>query len=211
MAIVDWDTFGTENKRGDKSSTFLKLEPNKSYKIRIIGKPYIIWKYWIDRPDGQSRRAITEDPKSCIIATKYNESPKQRFAVTCFDRSDGKLKILEGPMTILRSIGAWYQESKVEPGSNKAGDFAIKVERQGNDARTTRYTVMFLNYVPFTKDEVETYKTSGFDLAEIFQPVPQDKIEEVLYGEGQDSGEGKKSSSKSSKSSKAELSDDLDF
>jgi len=212
MGAVDWNSFGSDSPRGEKGGNFLKLEPNKSYKIRIIGKPYIIWKYWIDRPDGQSRRAITEDPDNCVVARKYGEKPKQRFAITCFDRADGKLKILEGPMTILKSIGAWYAESKIEPGSNKAGDFTIKVERQGNDARTTRYTVMFLNYVPFTKEEVETYKSAAFDLAEIFKPVSQDKIEEALYGESQDDGKKPAVAGKPGKSSsKQELSDDLDF
>lgn len=211
MAIVDWNSFGSESARGDKSSNFLKLEPNKSYKIRIIGKPYIIWKYWIERPDGSIRRAITEDGDNCIISRKYGEKPKQRVAFTCFDRADGKLKILEGPLTILKNIAAWYKESGIDPGSKKAGDFAIKVERQGNDMRTTRYTVMFLNYVPFTNDEVETYKNSGIDLSEIFKPVAQDKIEEILYGDSPSSDDGKKNNAKQSKPSKNELSEDLDF
>jgi hypothetical protein len=209
MGVVDWNSF--EGGSGEKGGDFLKLEPGKTHKIRIIGKPYLIYKYWIER-DGQTRRAITADPKNCVIHTKHNEQPKQRFAITCFDRADGKLKILEGPMTILKSIGAWYQESGIEPGSAKAGDFAIKVERQGTDARTTRYHVMFLKFVPFTNEEVEAYKNAAFDLSEIFKPVPQDKIEEVLFGDNNE--DGKKvpvGSAKGGKASKSELSEDLDF
>jgi len=211
MTVVDWNSFSSDSKKGDKN--FLKLEPNKSYKVRFVGKPCEIWKYWIERSDGQIRRAITEDPRTCVIAKKHGEKPKQRFAVQCFDRADGKLKILEAPISIFKSIAAWYNESGVEPGSKGAGDFAIKVERPGNDPKNTRYTVMFLNYVPFTKEEIETFKTSSYDLAEIFKPVPQDQIEEIIYGDSQD-GDSKTSggASKPAKQpAKAEVSDDLDF
>jgi len=211
MTVVDWNSFSSDSAKSDKS--FLKLEPNRSYKVRFVGKPCEIWKYWIERSDGQVRRAITEDPKTCIIAKKHGEKPKQRFAVQCFDRADGKLKILEAPISVFKSIAAWYNESGVEPGSKGAGDFAIKVERVGNDPKNTRYTVMFLNYVPFTKEEVETFKTSSYDLAEIFKPVPQDQIEDIIYGDIH-AGDSKPSSGavKSTKqSAKTEVSDDLDF
>jgi hypothetical protein len=67
-----------------------------------------------------------------------------------------------------------------------------------------------LNVIP--PSLVETYKSSAFDLAEVFKPTSQDKIEEALYGESQDDGKKPAVAGKFGKSSsKQELSDDLDF
>jgi len=211
-------------KRRQRGS-FLKIGSGRTYRIRPVMKPHIIWKYFLERPNGGFGKAITEDPNNCVIAKKYNEKAKQRFAVNVIDRADGLVKVLEGPISILKQIGTWATETNVDPGSNAGGEFAVRVECPGNDKKKTRYLVQFINYTPFSDAEKKTIKDTIYNLAEVFKPAPQDKIESWLFGEDESSPAStdgaseevvstKKSSSpvvsKVSKS-KDELSEELDW
>jgi hypothetical protein len=223
MGLVDWTSVG--GKKEGNGVRFLKLESGRTYRIRPVMKPHIIWKYFLERPNGGFGKAITEDPNNCVIAKKYNEKAKQRFAVNVIDRADGLVKVLEGPISILKQIGTWATETNVDPGSNAGGEFAVRVECPGNDKKKTRYLVQFINYTPFSDAEKKTIKDTIYNLAEVFKPAPQDKIESWLFGEDESSPAStdgaseevvstKKSSSpvvsKVSKS-KDELSEELDW
>jgi hypothetical protein len=181
MGLVDWTSLS--GKKEGNGVRYLKLEPGKTYRVRPVMKPHIIWKYYLERPNGGFGKAITEDPNNCVIVKKYNEKPKQRFAVNVIDRADGQLKVLEGPISILKQIGTWAAETNVDPGSNQGGEFAIRVECPGNDRKKTRYLVQFINYAQFTDSEKKMLKENIYNLAEVFKPAPQDKIEAWLFGE----------------------------
>jgi hypothetical protein len=215
MGLVDWTALS--GKKDSNGVKYIKLEPGKTFRIRPVMKPHIIWKYYIDKPNGQRSSAITEDPVNCVIVKKYNEKPKQRFAVNVIDRSDGQLKVMEGPISILKQIGTWAAETNVDPGSNSGGEFAIRVECPGNDRKKTRYLVQFINYAPFNDNEKKMIKESIYNLSEVFKPAPQDKIESWLFGDGESdsntnsSSQQDSNSSKKSKNNEEELSDDLNW
>lgn len=215
MGLVDWTALS--GKKDSNGVKYIKLEPGKTFRIRPVMKPHIIWKYYIDKPNGQRSSAITEDPNNCIIVKKYNEKPKQRFAVNVIDRSDGQLKVMEGPISILKQIGTWAAETNVDPGSNSGGEFAIRVECPGNDRKKTRYLVQFINYAPFNDNEKKMIKESIYNLSEVFKAAPQDKIESWLFGDGESESSANNSSqqdvnsSKKVKNSEEELSDDLNW
>ena len=215
MGLVDWTALS--GKKDSNGVKYIKLEPGKTFRIRPVMKPHIIWKYYIDKPNGQRSSAITEDPVNCVIVKKYNEKPKQRFAVNVIDRSDGQLKVMEGPISILKQIGTWAAETNVDPGSNSGGEFAIRVECPGNDRKKTRYLVQFINYAPFNDNEKKMIKESIYNLSEVFKPAPQDKIESWLSGDGESdsntnsSSQQDSNSSKKSKNNEEELSDDLNW
>lgn len=221
MGLVDWTSLS--GKKETNGVKYIRLEPGKTYRIRPVMKPHILWKYYIDKPNGQRSSAITEDPNNCIIVKKYNEKPKQRFAVNVIDRSDGQIKVMEGPISILKQIGTWAAETNVDPGSNAGGEFAIRVECPGNDRKKTRYLVQFINYAPFTDSEKKSIKETIYNLSEVFKPAPQDKIENWLFGDGESSdsssnndsvevASSKKSNEKAkSSNSDEDLSDDLNW
>jgi len=216
MGLVDW-TAQSSKSNGGFSSKFLKLEPNKTFRIRPVHKPVVMWKYFVEKPGGGFGQAITEDPDHCIISSKYGETARQRFAVNVIDRSDSQLKVLEGPISILRQIGTWAQETDIDPGSNDGGEFAIKVDCPSNDRRRTRYMVQYIKPAPFTDEEKEMIKENIVKLESMYKPVSQDEIENSLYGNKEDKdSDSKKETVKSSSDSSEDPKDDdfmndLDF
>ena len=217
MGLVDWTSYN----KGDKSSNgakYLKLEAGKSYRIRPVFKPHVFYKYFIERPQGGFGQAITDSPEDCVIKSKYGEESKMRFAVNVIDRSDSSIKVLEGPISILKQFSNWASETGTDPGSKDGGEFSIRVECPGNDKKKTRYNVSFINYVPFTEDEKALIKSGGMsDLEQLYKASPQDQIEAKLYGSEEDSdnssskGSKNKMPEKQAASSKASISEDLDF
>jgi len=197
MSLVDWTS--QSQKTGGGSSKFLKLEPNKTFRIRPVHKPIVMWKYFVEKPGGGFGQAITEDPDSCIITKKYGETARKRFAVNVIDRSDGQMKVLEGPISILSQIGIWAQETDIDPGSNDGGEFAIKVECPGSDRRKTRYVVQYIKPSPFTDEEKGMIKENIVKLETMYKPVPQDEIENSLYGNKDEGSSDEGSSSEKSK------------
>jgi hypothetical protein len=215
MGLVDWTSFGKGEKSGN-GAKYLKLEAGKSYRIRPVFKPHIFYKYFVERPQGGFGQAITDTPDSCVIRKKYGEQAKQRFAVNVIDRADGIIKVLEGPISILKQFSTWASETGTDPGSKDGGEFAIRVECPGNDKKKTRYVVSFINYAPFTDEEKALIKSGAMnDLENLYKATPQEQIEAKVYGSEEDSGsssqKGKKAPEKQGASSKSQLSDDLDF
>ncbi|MAG24209.1 hypothetical protein CMI47_01390 [Candidatus Pacearchaeota archaeon] len=196
MSLVDWTS--QSKKTGGGSSKFLKLEPNKTFRIRPVHKPVVMWKYFVEKPGGGFGQAITEDPDHCIINKKYGETARKRFAVNVIDREDGQMKVLEGPISILSQIGIWAQETDIDPGSNDGGEFAIKVECPGSDRRKTRYVVQYIKPAPFTDEEKEMIKENIVKLETMYKSVSQDEIENSLYGnKDEESSSGGSASSES--------------
>jgi hypothetical protein len=212
MGVVDWTSISNKDKGSSNGVTYLKLEAGKSYRIRPVGKPYRIFQYYIERNEAQGGgfgRAYTEDAENCIVFKKTGEKAKERFAVNVIDRADGKLKVLEGAVTIFKQMAVWSKSTGLDPGTKDGGDFAITVECPGGVKKNTRYQCQFLGPAAFSKDETDMIKKQGlYKLDEIYKPTPQSDIMQKLFGES--------SASKSSKSSPApaanlEESDDLDF
>lgn len=213
MGVVDWTSISNKGKNNSNGVEYLRLEANKSYRIRPVGKPYRIFQYFIERNEGQGggfARAYTEDAENCVVFKKTGEKARERFAVNVIDRADGKLKVLEGAVTIFKQMAVWSKNTGLDPGTKDGGDFAITVECPGNVKKNTRYQCQFLGPVAFTKDETEMLKKQGlYKLDEIYKPTAQSEIMQKLFGESS----GGKQASKSAPPAKNELeeSDDLDF
>jgi hypothetical protein len=216
MGLVDWTGFN-KNEKSSNGAKFLKLEAGKSYMIRPVHKPHVFYKYFIEKPSGGSSQALTDSPDDCIIKKKYGEQAKMRFAVNVIDRADGKLKVMEGPISILKQFAEWANMTGKDPGSKDGGEFAIRVDCPGGVKKNTKYMLGFINYTPFTADEKTMIKDSMYDLAAIYKPTPQNEIEAKLYGseeEGADKDADKnavKSSSAQASGKNFQPSDDFDF
>lgn len=215
MGLIDWTSFSKGDKSGN-GAKYLKLEAGKSYRIRPVFKPHIFYKYFVERPQGGFGQAITDTPDTCVIRKKYGEQAKQRFAVNVIDRADGIIKVLEGPISILKQFSTWASETGTDPGSKDGGEFAIRVECPGNDKKKTRYVVSFINYAPFTDEEKALIKSGAMnDLETLYRATSQDQIEAKVYGtdeeESSSTSKAKKAPEKQAASSKSQISDDLDF
>lgn len=216
MGIVDWTAISNKDKGNLNGVAYLKLEAGKSYRIRPVGKPYRIFQYFIERNEAQGggfARAYTEDAENCIVLKKTGEKAKERFAVNVIDRADGKLKVLEGAVTIFKQMAVWSKSTGLDPGTKDGGDFAISVECPGNVKKNTRYNCQFLGPVPFSKDETDMIKKQGlYKLDEIYKPTPQSDIMQKLFGEPSPSKSASKGSAPAaSAASSLEETDDLDF
>jgi hypothetical protein len=212
MGIVDWTGFNKNDKSGN-GAKYLKLEPGKSYRIRPVFKPHLFYKYFVERPQGGFGQAITDQPDSCVIKKKYGEMAKQRFSVNVIDRADGIIKVLEGPMSILKQFADWANATGTDPGSKDGGEFALRVECPGNDRKKTKYIVSFINYTPFTDDEKTMIKSGMHDLESLFKATPQDQIEAKVYGSEDEPAEAPKKKPVASQAAggKSQISDDFDF
>lgn len=210
MSTLDWNDVdprpeGSGNGGGGNGkSIFLNLKPGE-YKIRPIGKPKEVRRYFVQQ--GSERKfAITgEKDDKCVIMRKYKDADGQplhpqrtRYAFNCIDRADGSLKIIEVPATVARAIRNWGIENQINPGSGKGVDFKIKVQRQGPDPRNTKYEVVSGLQTPFTEEEKAMIEKQGvYDLDEKFKPVAQNEIEDAL-GLNSSGNSGNKSKSNSS-------------
>ena len=226
MGTVDWDNVDPRPEgagSGNGRSRFLKLEANKEYKIRPVGKPYEVRRYFVRGEGGKFNVAVTDAGDDCVILRNYKNADGEpeyqqrvRYALNCLDRNDTdpdtglpRLKIIEVPVTVARFIRDWGKEMGVNPGSGKGADFKIKVVLKGDDRRNTRYETFPLAQTAFTDEEKAFLKEHGaYDLEEQFAPTPQSEIEEKL---GLSGGGSTVTAGASSGSSSSSDDDDLDF
>lgn len=192
---ISWDEVESPskiggNKKGDGTGgKYMKLVGSlqgTTYRVRPVGDPCTFYAYYVQSPDDPKRfnRAITEDPKNCIIAQKYNLEAKPRYAVNVIDRADGRLKIMEAPATVLDAIKTWAKASKQHPGGKGGADFEITVKiPANNDRKRTEYKTTPVVQTPWTDEESAMLKEKGlYKLETEFAPVPQAEIESKLFG-----------------------------
>lgn len=185
--VVDWGQSSSSSRSGGKGGeTFLRLKPNETYEVRLVGKPIQFHRYYVNGkgPDARFSSAITNETDDCVIRNTYNLNPSERYAINIIDRASGNLMVMEMPVTLYKDISNWASARKKDPGKNEGVDFHIKIERKNpNDPRTTRYHLTPLDPTPFTDEEKELIGAKGanlHNLLNIFKATPQDEIEEKL-------------------------------
>lgn len=192
--IVEWSDFSNhEGKQGQRGEiNRLRLESGKSYKVRFVGPPLQFYKYFV-----AGRSAICASKDSCPVRQKYNIEPSTRYAVNILDRNDidpktglPVLKIMECPPMVLKPVVSWWKGAGQDPGGKAGPDFFIEVTGK---QKSTRYQVSALQVTPLTEDEKEYVKANIYDLAKIYKAVPENEIENRLFGKdenGQGGGGG---------------------
>lgn len=195
MTSVSWNDVdprpegsGNNGRQGGGKGKFLQLKPGE-YKLRPVGKPKEIRRYFVDQPDGTKKIAITgEKEDNCVIMRKYRNAEgeplypqRTRYAFNCFDRADGHLKIVEVSSTVARAIRNWSIENNINPGSGKGIDFKIKVQKTGPQPRDIKYEVIACIQTPFSDAERDLLEKQGvYDLDETFKVIDQNEIENHL-------------------------------
>lgn len=182
--IVEWSEFANQQGSRRDGIRTLKLVSGQSFNVRFVGNPLKFYKYFVN-----NRSAICEDPEKCSVRAKYNIDPGTRFAVNVIDRDEknpaDRLKLLEVPPSVLKPVYAWFKARKVDPGGKGGCDFNIDVTGQ---KKNTRYTVTPMDVTPFTEEEKEYIKANIYDLAKLHKPIPDNEIEDRLFGKREEKG-----------------------
>ena len=184
MKEVDWSNFS--GKKGGKGNgiQFLRFERDTTYKVRPFGGALEFYKLFIEK--GKPSILVDPDdaPKAAKIlseATGRDIRPSYRNAMFVIDRSDGKIRILEGGFQIFEQFASWSANSGVKPGSGNAGDWAIVVTGEGVGTNGRKYVCNFMGNSPFSDEEKALISTLKEDdklkLANYLKEVP---LEDVL-------------------------------
>jgi len=185
---IDWSGIGNGDSKGGENQlrdlAFVRFSSGDTHNIRPIGSAIKFLKAGISH-DGNYRSAIIEDPDSPTIKKYSNMNISTRYAVNVLDRADGKLKIMEGPISIFKEFGQYNKMTGRNPGAVEGGDFSIEVSGNG---KQRRYKTSFVKNTTLTDEEKKMLKSQGlYKLEGIFKVVDEDKIEEKLFGESKSS------------------------
>jgi len=199
MAQVEWDEVDPRPAGSEKvRSLFLKFEAGKEYKIRPLGKPHEVIRYFISKresADGENHFAISNvKGEDCIIQRNHRNSDgdpmyrqQVKYAINCLDRDDldendmPRIKVAELPLSVARLIRDWGKEMGIKPGSGAGADWKIRVEKTGSAPRDIKYHAMPLAQTPFTKQELAFFDKIGINkLEDIFKITSQDELEDKL-------------------------------
>ena len=176
-----------EKKNTNKynSDEFLKVKPDCSLQIRLIGQPVKGVKIFTD-----SRKCIILDNAETgqRLKEKYSDilsSVSVRFASWCIDSDDNSLKILDMPMSVARAFGirAELIGCKIS-GSQEGCDW--KIITNGKQGKDVRYEAVYIEETPLSEAEQEMVKNrkaeegNYFDLTKIFKSCSFEDAEDRL-------------------------------
>lgn len=132
MAEMNW---GQIKSGGNGDATpYVKLQPGEN-RMRIVGLPYEVDIHWEETVDGSKKRIVCLG-SGCPIC-KAGHIPQKRFQILVIDRTDNKLKILEGGNSIFRQV----KDYAMDPDYGDPTKYDIKIKKEGS-GRETKYSVM---------------------------------------------------------------------
>jgi len=129
---MDWGNI-KEPGTGEKVD-FMKLQTGQN-QLRVVGKPSMIDIHWEKGIDGQQKKVIC--PGAGCPICKAGHVPMVRYQVQVIDRTDGKIKVLEGGPTIFNAI----KQYAMEPDYGDPTQYDLKIKKEGS-GRETKYTVL---------------------------------------------------------------------
>jgi len=148
---LEWGEIRTGDN--EEKAEFLKLNLGEN-RIRVVGNPSLIDIHWEKGLDGQQKKIICPG-RGCPVC-KVGHVPQSRYQVQVIDRADGKVKILEGGVTIFNQIKECATDEDF--GDPTQYDFKIKKEGTG---RETRYSLRpNPNKKPLSAEEKELVANS---------------------------------------------------
>lgn len=196
MAEMAW---GQIKATGTGEGTpYVKLQPGVNI-MRIVGLPYEVEVHWEDGIDGSKKRIVCLGA-GCPIC-KAGHVPQKKFQVLVIDRTDGKLKILEGGNSIFRQIKDYAMDADYGDPSK----YDIKIKKEGS-GRETKYTIVASPKKSELTQEEQALLDGAKTLSEINKPKTVEELMqmnlEVLAGDStgfeDDWGDGENTSNISS-------------
>ena len=213
-SAINWDNLPSSKKNssdgnGKRELNFIKFTNDSVHTIRPVGKA--VWfyrfyykpirKYFIANVDPDTGESNLEELKEILGC-----DPEQRFAMNVIDRSDKKIKILQGPMTMLEQFAEVAQATGRKPGSKEGGDWRITSKGAG---KSRRYNCNYLGSVPFTEEELEKIKNKDesknewYILEKVFKPSDMEYVQKMVNPESE--------TNETNDSVDSDIDDDIDF
>ena len=193
---LDWSSVGSSKQPGSgggkklKNLEFIKFVDGSSYNVRPLGNPIVFLKAGV-MVNGSYRSAIIEDPDSPVVKKFSNMNVNERYAANVLDRADGKIKIMEGPLSIFGEFKSYFEHTKENPGLSVGADFSIKAT---GDGKNRRYTTKFSSKTILSDAEKAMIKEQGlYDLEKVFKVVPDEELEDKLLNASSKKQQYKKS------------------
>jgi hypothetical protein len=189
MAVkVAWDDVEPPKiSGGGGGGRFLRLEANKAYLLRPVGKP-IKYYQWGNEVNGKYRTAIVDDPDKSTVAPRHPnlKRAQERRAFLAYHRDDGNtLKFVDLPATALEPFKMFKKVAQIDPSdANEGGLFQLTVvSPTGKKDRQTKYALEFKGKAPVTAEEKQFYidHKDSYNLEEQYKGLSDEEIEKRLF------------------------------
>lgn len=169
MAEMKW---GEIKSGGNGEATpYIKLVPGINV-MRVVGLPYETEIHWEETIDGAKKRLVCSGV-GCPIC-KAGHVPQKKFQVLVIDRTDNKLKILEGGNSIFRQI----KDYAMDPEYGDPSKYDIKIKKEGT-GRETKYTIVASpKKTELTAEESALLKDAK-TLSDLNRPKTLDEIQQL--------------------------------
>lgn len=193
-------TGGQPSNNGDrKTLAFLTLEEGRTYRIRLVGKPWRFFRHY------EVVRAISPGFEQDVV-WKAGHAPRERFSVLVMDKTKyedqegpafGTLKIFEGGPKIFKEFKNYKEVTGKDPGDKTAPDWFIQVKvpskmidgRMRKDKRSTEYQIVRDDSTTLTPEEIAYIKENIIDLPVQNKPVDPALLAE-MFEEAKTRGDG---------------------
>lgn len=166
MAELDWGSVKSGNS--GENAPFLKLQQGIN-QVRVVGRPFQVDIHWERGLDGQNKKVIC--PGAGCPICKAGHVPMSRYQVLVIDRTDGKVKILEGGPRIFSAI----KDYAMDPDYGDPTKYDLKIKKEGS-GRETKYTVLAAPTKSDLKPEEIELVNNSKTLTEINKPKSIDEI-----------------------------------
>lgn len=187
---VQWNQVGTNGSKAE----FLRLKGGVTCRVRPLKQPICFRKFYFKK-NGKTRSAIVDDNIVDQMMKEYQgelKNPPYRFVMYVIDREDGKIKIMEFPMSVYNGLRERFEATGKKPGSAKdGGDYRIKVTGTG---LATKYMVTYIEETPLTTEERDLFlKVSGeadgeSKLDKIYKFCSKEEAEKKLFSDEENAG-----------------------
>lgn len=148
LKSVNWNDRLQSHLTLDGDSRYLRLMGGQTYRIRIVSDLLRFYRMFREI-DGRTLTALPEERTD--IYRSIGVTVADRYATYVIDRSDGKIKVLEAPISVIRPISAHAEVVRHMPFDPEVGfDYAIQVTGSGLN---TRYSVTPISMTPLTSYE----------------------------------------------------------
>lgn len=118
------------------------------------------------------KRPVICPEDGCLFCARGDESTTQHF-VNVVDRSDNKVKVLVYSAAVAREISDLIQsiaEKSEKPELNDPKNYDMRIIREGDTRKTTRYTIIAVEGVDFAPDAY-----TRFDIKSKLKPMNVDE------------------------------------
>ncbi len=191
---VDWNSNSFNAGGGGKGKTnYIKFEAGKTVKVRPVGKAVTFVKFFVN---GRGIVVDVNDKEKAqeILSQEAGQdvTGSLRYAINVIDRSDEKIKVLEGGNSIFKAFANWARAANTHPGGQGGGNWSISATGSGQNRR---YEATFITNVPFTADEVKRITVKDgedkevYTLKDLYKAIPLNELVQKAFGERKSYGD----------------------